>query len=127
MSQPWSSVRVAGLALDVPAQLVPSDEAGFEGSAAVLEGADMRLTVDASPFADPLTRYEAKPGFEYWQEAVGSITADFVLFEEEGTRTVAVTIPGRATAVVHQPADADKDVALQILRSFRTDQGESND
>lgn len=132
MSQPWSSVRVAGLALDVPAQLVPLDEAAFEGSAAVLEGAGMRLTVDASPFADPLTRYGAKPGFEHWQEPVGRATADFVVFEEEGTRTVAVTIHGRATAVVHQPAGAPKDVALQILRSIRTDQirteqGETND
>ena len=137
MSQPWSSVRVAGLALDVPAQLVPTEEAAIEGSAAVLEGAGLRLTIDASPFADPLTRYGAKPGFEHWQEAVGSTTADFVLFEEEGTRTVAVTIPGRATAVVHQPAGDPRDVALQILRSIRTeqirpdksrtDQGESND
>jgi hypothetical protein len=58
---------------------------------------------------------------------VGSHTADFVLFEEEGIRTVAMNIPGRATAVVHLPAGAERDVALQILRSIRTDQGESND
>ncbi|MHC6594279.1 hypothetical protein [Arthrobacter sp. C152] len=132
MSQPWKSVRVAGLSLDVPAQLAHADEHGIEGGAAVLEGAGLRLTVDASLFADPLTRYGSKPGFEHWQEAVGSSTADFVLFEEAGTRTVAVTIPGRATAVVHQPAGAPRDVALQILRSIRTDQvrtdqGESND
>jgi hypothetical protein len=126
MKQPWSSVRMAGLALDVPAQLAPSEEHGIEGGAAILEGAGMRLTVDASPFADPLTRYADKPGYEHWQEPVASQSADFVVFEEEGTRTVAVTIPGRATAVVHQPADAERDVALQILRSIRTDEGESN-
>ena len=127
MGQPWNSFRVAGLVLDVPDQLAPSHEHGIEGSAAVLEGAGMRLTVDASPFADPLTRYANKPGYERWREAVGSLIADFVLFEEEGIRTVAVTIPGRATAVVHLPAGADRDVALRILRSIRTDQGESSD
>lgn len=126
MEQGWSSLRVAGLALDVPDLLAPSPEQGIEGSAAVLEGANMRLTVDASPFADPLTRYAEKPGYERWREAVGSQIADFVVFEEAGIRTVAANIPGRATAVVHLPADADKDVALQILRSIRTDQGESN-
>lgn len=127
MGQPWNSFRVAGLVLDVPDQLAPSHEHAIEGSAAVLEGAGMRLTVDASPFADPLTRYANKPGYQRWREAVGSQIADFVLFEEEGIRTVAVNIPGRATAVVHLPAGAERDVALQILRSIRTDQGESND
>ena len=127
MSQAWNSVRVANLSINVPAQLAPADEQGIEGSAAVLEGAGLRLTVDASPFADPLTRYGSKPGFEHWQEPVGGTPADFVLFEEEGTCTVAVTIHGRGTAVVHLPAGAERDVALQILRSIRTDQGESND
>ena len=126
MEQGWSSLRVAGLALDVPSALAPAPGQAIEGSAAVLEGAGMRLTVDASLFADPLTRYAAKPGYEHWQEAVASQSADFILFEEEGTRTVAVAIPGRATAVVHLPAGAQRDVALQILRSIRTDQGESN-
>lgn len=127
MGQPWNSFRVAGLVLDVPDQLAPSHEHGIEGGAAVLEGGGMRLTVDASPFADPLTRYANKPGYERWREALGNHIADFVLFEEEGIRTVAVNIPGRATAVVHLPADAERDVALQILRSIRTDQGEPND
>ncbi|MFP5367159.1 MAG: hypothetical protein ACLGIS_09950 [Actinomycetes bacterium] len=127
MGQRWNSLKVAGLALDVPDQLASSNEFGIEGGAAVLEGAGLRLTVDASPFADPLTRYAAKPGYEHWREAVGSNIADFVLFEEAGTRTIAANIPGRVTAVVHQPADAPRDVALQILRSIRTDNGESND
>ena len=127
MGQPWSSLRVAGLALDVPEQLAPTPERAIEGEAAVLEGAGIRLTVDASPFADPLTRYTDKPGYEHWQEAVGSDTADFVSFEEEGIRTVAANFPGRATAVVHLSGDAQRGTALQILRSIRTDQGESND
>jgi hypothetical protein len=127
MEQGWSSFRVAGLALDVPSALAPTPGQAIEGSAAVLEGAGMRLTVDASLFADPLTRYAAKPGYEHWREAVGSQIADFVVFEEGGTRTVAANIPGRATAVVHLPAGAQRDVALQILRSIRTDKGESND
>jgi hypothetical protein len=127
MGQPWSSLRVAGLALDVPEQLAPSHEHTIEGGAAVLEGAGIRLTVDASPFADPLTRYAAKPGYEHWQEDVGSGTADFVSFEEEGIRTLAAAFPGRATAVVHLSPGAERDTALQILRSIRTDQGESND
>lgn len=127
MGQPWSSFRIAGLSLDVPDQLAPSPERGFEGGTAVLEGAGMRLTVDASPFADTLTGYADKPGFEHWREPLGGETADFVLFEEEGVRTLAVKIPGRATAVVHQPATARQDTALQILRSIRTDQGESNE
>jgi hypothetical protein len=127
MGQSWSSLRVAGLILDVPDQLAPSDERGIEGGAAVLEGACIRLTVDASPFADPLTRYANKPGYEHWQEVVGSDTANFVSFEEEGIRTIAVNFPGRATAVVHLAADAERGTALQILRSIRIDQGESND
>lgn len=127
MGQGWSSLRVAGLALDVPELLAPSAERGIEGGAAVLEGAGMRLTVDAGPFADPLTRYADKPGYERWREAVGSNIADFVVFEEEGIRTVAANIPGRATAVVHLPAGAERDIALRILRSIRTDKGESND
>lgn len=127
MGQRWSSLRVAGLALDVPDVLAPSPEHGIEGSAAVLEGAGIRLTVDASPFADPLTRYAAKPGYEHWRESLGSQMADFVVFEEGGTRTLAANIPGRATAVVHLPADVERDIALQILRSIRTDKGESND
>ena len=126
MGAPWSSVRAAGLALDVPDQLALSAERGIEGSAAVLEGAGMRLTVDASPFADPLTGYAAKPRYEHWREVVAGNTADFVVFEEEGTTTVAMNIPGRATAVVHLPAGAERDVALQILRSIRPDLGESN-
>ena len=127
MGQPWSSFRVAGVALDVPEQLAPSQERAIEGGAAVLEGAGIRLTVDAGPFADPLTRYAAKPGYEHWQENVGSATADFVSFEEEGIRTLAANFPGRATAVVHLSPGAERDTALQILRSIRTDQGESND
>lgn len=127
MGQGWSSLRVAGLALDVPELLAPSAERGIEGGAAVLEGAGMRLTVDAGPFADPLTRYADKPGYERWREALGSNIADFVVFEEEGIRTVAANIPGRATAVVHLPAGAERDIALRILRSIRTDKGESND
>jgi hypothetical protein len=87
----------------------------------------MRLTVDAGPFADPLTGYAGKPGYEHWREILGSHSADFVLFEEDGIRTVAVNIPGLATAVVHQPATAIRDTALQILRSIRTEKGESND
>jgi hypothetical protein len=125
MGQPWSSLRVAGLALDVPDQLAPSNERSFEGGAAVLEGVGMRLTVDASPFADPLTGYAGKPGYEHWREVVGKETADFVSFEEEGTRTIAVNVPGRATAVVHISADAERGTALQILRSIRIE-GESN-
>jgi hypothetical protein len=127
MEQGWSSFRLAGLALDVPSALAAAPGQAIEGSAAVLEGAGMRLTIDASLFADPLTRYAAKPGYEHWREAVGSQIADFVVFEEGGTRTVAANIPGRATAVVHLPAGAQRDVALQILRSIRTDIGESND
>ena len=127
MEQGWSSFRVAGLALDVPSALAPAPGQAIEGSAAVLEGAGMRLTVDASLFADPLTRYAAMPGYEHWREAVGSQIADFVVFEEGGTRTIAANIPGRATAVVHLPAGAQRDAALQILRSIRTDIGESND
>ncbi|TLM74527.1 hypothetical protein [Pseudarthrobacter sp. NamB4] len=128
MGHRWNPFRVGGLELDVPEQLAPSGEHGIEGSAAVLEGAGMRVTVEASPFADPLTRYQNKPGFEQWREALGGgDTANFILFEEKGLRTVAVTIPGRATAVVHGSADEDRDVSLQILRSIRTDQGHSND
>ena len=127
MEQGWSSFRLAGLALDVPSVLAAAPGQAIEGSAAVLEGAGMRLTVDASLFADPLTRYAAKPGYEHWREAVGSQIADFVVFEEGGARTIAANIPGRATAVVHLPAGAQRDVALQILRSIRTDIGESND
>ncbi|TLM81704.1 hypothetical protein FDW83_14875 [Pseudarthrobacter sp. NamE2] len=127
MGQPWTSFRIAGLALDVPDQLAPSPERGIEGGTAVLEGAGMRLTVDASAFADPLTGYANKPGYEHWRESLGGDTADFVLFEEDGVRTLAVKIPGRATAVVHQPATAQQDTALQILRSIRKDQGEFND
>ena len=127
MEQGWSSFRVAGLALDVPSALAPAPGQAIEGSAAVLEGAGMRLTVDASLFADPLTRYAAMPGYEHWREAVGSQIADFVVFEEGGTRTIAANIPGRATAVVHLSPGAERDTALQILRSIRTDQGESNE
>jgi hypothetical protein len=126
MGAPWSSVRVAGLALDVPDQLAPAAERGIEGGAAVLEGAGMRLTVDASPFADPLTGYAGKSGYEHWREVVAGNTVDFVVFEEEDTTTVAMNMPGRATAVVHLPAGAERDAALQILRSIRTDPGESN-
>lgn len=126
MGQQWSSVRVSGLSLDVPDQLAPSAERGVDGSAAVLEGGGMRLTIDASPFADPLTGYTIKPGYEHWREPVGNGTADFVQFEEEGLRTLAMKIPGRATVVVHQPAKAERDTALQILRSIRTENGESN-
>ena len=58
---------------------------------------------------------------------MGSQIADFVVFEEGGTRTIAANIPGRATAVVHLSPGAERDTALQILRSIRTDQGESNE
>ncbi|MBO1268368.1 hypothetical protein J1902_10335 [Arthrobacter sp. PO-11] len=127
MDPAWSTLRVAGVALDIPDELAPTDERGVEGGAAVLEGSKLRLTLDASPFADPLTRYTDKPGYEHWREIVGGLPADFVSFEDQGTRIVATNIAGRATAVVHIPADADRSVALQILRSIRTDQGEFDD
>jgi hypothetical protein len=89
----WSFRHVAGMSLDVPKTLAPRDERGIEGDVAVLEGAGVRLTIDTSPFADPLTRYTDKPGYEHWQEDIGGVGAEFLTFEEGGMRTLATRDP----------------------------------
>ena len=61
-SAEWRTVRDACVEIDVPPDMAPSAAQGIEGPAMDLAGHGLRLIVDCSPFADPLTSYEAKPG-----------------------------------------------------------------
>jgi hypothetical protein len=116
----WRTTRLAGVELDVPAELAPTDEQGIDGPAATLESPNLRLILDAGPFADPLTGYASKPGFERRLEDIGGEPAEVVSFAgENGARVLATRLPGPLTAVVHAAPGVDPEVALRILRSLR--------
>jgi hypothetical protein len=116
----WRTTRIAGVELDVPVELAPTDEQGLDGPAATLESPNLRLILDAGPFADPLTGYASKPGFERRQETIGGEPAEIVTFtDESGTRVLGTRLPGPLTAVVHAAPGVDPEVALRMLRSLR--------
>lgn len=118
--QDWRTTRLAGVELDVPAELAPTDEQAIDGPAATLAGPNLRLSLDAGPFADPLTGYASKPGFERRLEDIGGEQAEVVSFaDSDGTRVLAARLPGPLTAVVHAAPGVDPEVALRMLRSMR--------
>jgi hypothetical protein len=123
----WHHVRFNDVVLDVPAAVAASSEQAVEGSAAVFEGGGLRVTLDASPFADPVTGHESRPGFRRWHEEIGGHRRDVVAYDSsDGGTVVAARLPGPLTAAVHVAAGADPAVAQQILRSI-SQQGEHDE
>jgi hypothetical protein len=116
----WRRVTVAGVELEVPAELAPASEAALDGPAASFEAPGLRLLLDSSPFADPLTGYESRPEFARMEEQIGGVPAKIVSFRsDDGTRVIAARLPGLLTAVAHVAPDGDPELALRILRSIR--------
>jgi hypothetical protein len=108
-----------GAEFDVPADLIPAPGQGLEGPAAVFEGGGVRLTLDASLFADPLTGHGDKPGFTQRHDRVGGEERQIVSYAAgEDTRVFATRLTG-LTATVHVQEAADPETALRILRSIR--------
>jgi len=115
----WQHVEAAGVELDVPAELTVTSDQGLEGPAAVLEGGNMRLTLDGSAFADPLSGHREKPGFTQWRDEVYGEEREFVSFlADEDTQIFASRLPG-FTATVQMERSADPEIAKRILRSIR--------
>ena len=119
-SDEWHAVRGPGLELTVPPDLAPTGEQGIDGPVSSFEGHGLRLMVDRSPFADPLTGYQDKAGYERHREQIAGETADLVTYlEDDGTRVLATRLPGPVTAVVHAAPEMDPEIALRIVRSIR--------
>jgi hypothetical protein len=120
MAGEWQTVRAGGVELDAPEEVAEGSDQGVEGPVATLAGPGIRLTIDSSPFADPLTRYGSEAEYRLDREDIGGEPAEVVSFRaEDGTNVVAARLPGRLTAVAHTDSDADRDVALRMLRSIR--------
>lgn len=116
----WRTLQVAGLEIEVPPDVVPSSEVPIDGEAVVLEGPGIRVTLDRSPFADPLTGHNARPEFRQREERIGDRPAVVVSFRADGaTRVVAARLPGLLTAVVRVAPGVDEEIALRMLRSIR--------
>jgi hypothetical protein len=94
-------------------------EPGIEAGSASLVGPDLRLIVDQSAFADTLSEYDSRPGFNRRREQIAGESADVLSFRaDDGTNVVAVRLSGGLTAVVHASPDVDTEVPLRILRSL---------
>ena len=120
MPDTWRRVRIGGVELDVPADVGASAEQGVEGSTGVLSGRGIRVTVDGSPFADPLTGYASRPHYAERSEEIADHQAEVVSFkEDDGTTVVGARLAGPVTATVHLPPDVDPEIALRMLRSIR--------
>jgi hypothetical protein len=116
----WRHVAGAGFELDVPEQLAPANEAALDGPAVSFEGPGLRLILDRSPFADPLTGYESKPEFTRKIEMISGARAEIVSFRsDDGTHVYATRLPGPLTAVAHVAPGGGPEVALRMLRSIR--------
>ncbi len=117
----WQRVDAAGVSLDVPAGVVTPAGEESDGTAVTFVGDQIRIILDASPFADLLTRYESHPEFETHREKIGDETLDVVSFRAPHlTRVVGARLPGRLTAVLHIGEDVEMETALKILRSIRS-------
>ena len=124
----WRHLHFGNIELDVPAELATGSEQGIDGAAAILEGAGLRLTLDASPFADPLTSYESKVGYRSWYEAVGGRRQELMSFDsDDGGSVIAARFRGPVTVVVHVGPGADVEIAMQIIRSILLTDGDTDD
>lgn len=117
--QPWVHVTTEALELDVPPDMIPSGEQAIEGQAAVIEGAGLRVTIDASPFADPLTGHRSHPGFRSWSESIDGEPRPVIAFPATGGHVFAVRLAG-VTVTIHVAEGAADDRALRVLRSVRS-------
>lgn len=123
-SAQWRTVRGECVEIDVPPDMAMSAAQGIEGPVLDLASPGLRLIVDCSPFADPLTSYEPKPGFERRREMIDDRQADVVSFTaDDGTRVLGARLPGEVTAVVHAAPGTDPAIALRMLRSIRLPEG----
>ena len=137
----WMRLTIAGLQLELPAGMLPDGASGpppteqldggtpesqvptgFEGPVAVLEGSGMRLLIDGTPFADPLTGHAGKPAFSTWRAQIDGQEREVVSFGEEGSRVLATRLPG-ATVTVQLDHGGDPAAALRILSSLRPPAG----
>jgi hypothetical protein len=125
MNGGWQTVRVGRVELDAPEEVARTSDQEIESPVATLDGAGIRLTVDGSPFADPLTRYESQAEYRHDREDIGGETADVVSFRaEDGTGVIAARLSSGLTAVAHITPEGDRDVVLRMLRSIRPIQEE---
>jgi len=120
MSMDWHRVEGVGVSLDVPGGVVAATGEESDGAAVTFAGEEMRVILDASPFADSLTRYESYPEFEKHREEIDGEMLDVVCFRApNGTRVVGARLRGVLTAVVHMGSRTEKQAALKVLRSIR--------
>lgn len=100
--------------------MVPTTDAAVDGVGVTFEGSGIRFVMDRSPFADQLTTYNDWPQFTCTSEEIDGRPADLVSFSaQDGTRVLAMRMPGILTAVAHVAPDGDPGLALRMLRSIR--------
>ena len=121
--QGWRRVDFHGVALEVPVDMAASTEQGVEGDVLVLEGAGLRLTLDASLFRDRLHGAASRPGSRRWSEPVGDDAREVVAFDAGDGTVLVADLPGDLTASVHVDTGGDQGSALDIIRSI-TQQGD---
>jgi hypothetical protein len=121
----WRTVRADGVEFEAPAEVVSQsgDAAEVEGPVATFLGPGLRLLIDRTPFADPLTRYASQPDYRHSRETIGGQPSDVVTFRaEDGTNVLAARYPGPPaplTAVAHVAPDTDPAIGMRMLRSIR--------
>lgn len=113
----WQQIEAAGLRVPVPAGVAPAPGQGVEGEVAVLEGEGLRVVVDRSLFADPLTGHAQQPGYESWDEDTPDGPRTLVSFPTVDGTVVATRLPG-ATVTVQVGQGADPAAAVRILRGI---------
>ncbi len=122
----WRTTRFHDIELTVPPGLAPADGQGVEGDVSVLEGGGVRLVLDRSPFADPVTGHRAKPQYQHRRERIAGELTDVVSFSNsDGGMVVASRLAVPCTVTVHLADPADIDVGLQIIRSIASSSTES--
>jgi len=133
MSADWKEIRLAdvGLRLRSPVDLTPLAARGVDSPAQVLGGVDLEVTVDAGPFADPLTGYRDRPAYQATEETIGGRPARAIScrLDEQGGHLAGAHFPEQPrapgprqlTVSVVDRGCADADRALRIVRSLEFD------
>lgn len=91
---------------------------GVEGDVLVLEGAGLRVTLDASLFRDHLTGVTSRPGAPQSSESPGEDGRRVVAFDTNEGTVLATEVAGSLTASVHVDSGADQESARHIIRSI---------
>jgi hypothetical protein len=126
MNEHWRPYREGDVEFVAPEGMARA-EGTLDSPTSEYTGPGMTITFDRGPYADPLTRYGSRPGYEEWTGLAGDRPARIVTFEaDDGSRVVAARLedPDRAagralTAVVYLSPEIDVERGRRIVDSLR--------